>query len=246
MAYAGVEVARRGTGSSRRANGHRQDRLNRKPRVLPKSEQKAVKVAVKAKPDEELAVEERMLGQLREIIIGPEAKTAEARYEEFLNILAEQKQSAEIFFNRFDENFRASMTETAAQFSQLDQALRILGSKVDTENQAIRQSVAHSIEKLHEEQAAALQKFVLATERNFKGLEIQFRMELAEVSESFSAYVNDSAKQREVDMASVMAAIQHYSSDMHGKFMDIRQRDLNEIGAAVTEIGSRLVNQSRG
>jgi hypothetical protein len=245
MAYAGVEVARRSASTSRRANGHRQDRLNRKPRVLPKSEQKTVKGAAKTKPDEDLAVEERMLVQLRDFIIGPEAKTAEARYEEFLNILAEQKESAEIFFNRFDENFRASMSETAAQFSQLDQALRILGSKVDTENQAIRQSVAHSIEKLHEEQAAALQKFMLATERNFKGLEIQFRMELAEVSESFSAYVNASTKRREDDIASVMATIQNYSSDMRREFTDIRQRDINEIGVALAEIGSRLMDQSR-
>ena len=214
-----------------------------RPRLRPVSKTETATVAPEL--DREAETHDKMLLQLREIIAGPESQLNESRYEEFINILAEQKQSTDTLFATFDHNFRASMSQSQAHFAELDQSLAKLATKVDAEDHATRRSLAQAIDKLREEQMGALRKLTLATEQHLKEVENQFRRETTELSEKFAEYAQESSKKREDDKSQCFAVFEQGMAVLRAEFMDLHQRDFAEVGNSVMEIGRKLVDRAR-
>ena len=212
-----------------------------RPRLRPVSKTEAAAPDL----DREVQTHDKMLLQLREIITGPESQLNETRYEEFINILSEQKQTTDTLLATFDHNFRASMSQSQAHFAELDQSLAKLATKVDAEDHATRRTLAQAIDKLREEQMGALRKLTLATEQHLKEVESQFRQEMTELSEKFAEQIQESSKKREDDKGQYFAVLEQGMAVLRAEFMDLHQREIAEVGNSVMEIGRRLVEKAR-
>ena len=195
--------------------------------------------------DREAQAHDNMLLQLREIITGPQTQLNETRYEEFINILSEQKQTMDTLFATFDQNFRTAMGQSLGHFAELEQNVAKLATKVDAEDQATRRSSSQAVDKLRDEQMAAVRNLTLATEQHLKELESRFRHDHAEFSEKFIAYAQENTKKREEDRSQYFSVLEQSMSAIRAELMDLRQRDIVDIGNSVTEIGLKMVEKSR-
>lgn len=214
-------------------------------RTRPRQEHKPEVADASPELDREAQTHDKMLSQLRAIITGPQTQLNETRYEEFINILSEQKQTMETMFSTFDQNFRTAMGQSQAHLMELDQIVAKLGTKIDAEDHATRRTLTQALDKLRDEQVAAVRNLTLATEQHLKELESRFRHDHSEFSEKFVAYAQESNKKREEDKSQYFAVLEQSMSAVRAEMMDLRQRDIAEIGNSVTEIGLKLAEKSR-
>ena len=76
-------------------------------------------------------------------------------------------------------------------------------------------------------------------------METRFRHDHSEFFDKFVAYTQDNNKKREDDRSQFFAILEQSMSAIRAETMDLRQRDIAEIGNSVTEIGLKMVEKSR-
>jgi DNA anti-recombination protein RmuC len=199
---------------------------------------------------------EEMLGQLRDIINGPQAQLNEARYAEFVDILADVKDASDKHMATLDEALNAVQTQSRSQFEDLaqrldtssnDLTLRVdsASSRLDVEVHALRQSQTEALVKLRDEQQNALLMLASATDQRLREIEDTFRNGLAQMSATIATQVADDAKKRDEERMAILATVEHQINHARSEIMHDYSREFSSVGGSIMEIGRKLMENKK-
>ncbi|MDE2384440.1 MAG: hypothetical protein KGO53_07465 [Alphaproteobacteria bacterium] len=187
---------------------------------------------------------ETLMGQLRDIITGPQARLSEARFEEMLDILEEQKDAATARLDVLEENLGEAVHN----------ASRMTGLLEDQQHDifALTRKLDDTLKHLRDEQDAALDKLradlQLGMEMmsdSFKGqveaLEMNMRGGLLDLSSSLVVHIAEEDKRWDRERESARLTLDQRIAQWRAEMEDGRREDREEIANSMVDIGQRLL-----
>jgi hypothetical protein len=192
---------------------------------------------------------ERMLGQLREIIIGPHQRLCEARFEEMLDILAEQKDGADERFEAIEselDEVRQSTVRMENLFSAFDIRFEDLSDKVDDKTLAVQEALQEAISELKGDFAMKMEMISDTLSTCIKELELETRRGLLDLSSSFVAHVADEDKKWEKERDHSLNTLEQRIAQWRAEIDDGRKQDMDDVAASLIDIGKRMMALRNG
>jgi hypothetical protein len=191
---------------------------------------------------------EALLGHIRELIVGPTQRLGEARFEELLDILAEQDASNKVKM----QALRGEVTENAAGSRRLGELCLAMNDRIGqvdakvgagreaskAELEAALMAINEQIEKKCEELEAKTNERIAASAR-------ETRREIEALSAALGAHVARTEEMfvqaREVSFASIEQRIAQWRAEI----ADERRQDMEQMTESLVDIGQRLIHLRR-
>ncbi len=192
---------------------------------------------------------ERMLGQLREIIVGPHQRLCEARFEEMIDILAEQKGDSDDRFSSIEsdiDDIRLSTSRVEKLFGAFDLRFDELSDKVDDETRAVHEAYEESIGQLRSDFGVRMQMISDTLRECIKELEIDTRRGLLDLSGTFVAHVAEEDRKWERERENSLNTLEQRIAQWRAEVDDDRKQDMDDVAASLVDIGQRMMALRKG
>ncbi len=187
---------------------------------------------------------ENLMSQLRDIIVGPQTRLNEARFEELLDILEEQKFDADEHFDVVEKHL-GEATDNATRMTGLlegqNQDISALKQHVDDQLQEFRDEQRSILAEMRSGMKLKLEILSDVMEKRMHEIEMGLRGEYLELSNSFTKHIADEdqrwAKERDNSMTTLEQRIAQWRAEVD----DDRRSDMENLGNSMMDIGRRLV-----
>lgn len=187
---------------------------------------------------------EKLVAQLREIIVGPHQRLCEARFAEVLDIMSEQKDEADTRFATIETDIsqmKASASRMEALFKTFDFRFEALSDKVDDETHVLQEAYSEAVEKLRGDFELRMQIISDTLQRAIKDLETDMRHGLLDLSGSFVAHIADEDKKFEKERERSLTTLEQRIAQWRAEVEDDRREDMQDVAASLVDIGQRLM-----
>ncbi len=187
---------------------------------------------------------EQIVNQLRELIVGPDIRLTEARFLEMLDILDEQKQGVDQRFERFESHLAEALTNASTMTSLLedqDSQLTALKQRIDEQVRAIREEHKGVLSDLRQGIEKSTESLFERLVGRVVGFENKLRSEFRSLSASFTNHAAEQDKKWESERANSLATLEQRIAQWRAELADERRQDMQQVAAAVMDIGRRLI-----
>lgn len=192
----------------------------------------------------ETAPLENLMGQLRDIIVGPQSRLNEARFEEMLDILEEQKLSGD---NRLDQ-LKLSLAEAVDHLVQMEGRLEEQNGEISE----LRKALEQQAQAMHEEQTVLLPELRNGFEKRLSVLsevlekrtvdfETSVRGDLVQLSSSLSRHFSDQDKKWVEERNSTLLTLEQRIAQWRAELADERREDMDQLGSSMVDLGRRIL-----
>jgi hypothetical protein len=193
-----------------------------------------------------------LMGQLRDIIIGPQVRLSEARFEEMLDILEEEKTKSGRRLH-FVEQHLNDATEHVTRITHVLEGQ-------DAEISFLKKKFDEQIEALREEQRAMMTELRLAVNKTMDDLtqtvgkrmentELDLRSEMLELSGTLVRHVENSEKRWNDERTHSLNTLEQRIAQWRAEIDDTRRGDMEKLASSMMDVGRRLMalqeNESR-
>jgi hypothetical protein len=192
---------------------------------------------------------EDMLLQLREIIIGPHERLSEARFEEMLDIMAEQQDENEGRFRAIEADVSEMKIASARMerlFATFDLKVDDLAIKVDDKTREVHEAYGKAISELKSDFALKLEMIAATLQQCLKDLELDTRKELLELSSTLMAHVTEEDKRWEKERDNTSRILEQRIAQWRAEIDDDRKQDMEEVASSLMSIGQRMLALRKG
>jgi hypothetical protein len=166
---------------------------------------------------------DQLVAQLRQMFTAPLERLSEARFDEMLDILDEQRAAT-------DDELNSLGRRVVGLNARLEEDHDLLSEVFTEELAKSRLELEQKIDKLSASLRGALDE-----------MDQKLRGSLRELSASFAAHVADDEEQREEDRQNSMRALEQRIAQWRAEIDDARRSDLEEVASSMTDIGQRLM-----
>jgi len=185
-----------------------------------------------------------LMRQLRDIIVGPQTRLNEVRFEELLDILEEQKDEAEDHFDAVEKHLKDT-TDKAMRLSGLldgqDAEIGLLKQKLDQQVQAIREEQVEVLAELRVGFQQRLEILSDVLEKRVQEIELGMRGEYAELSSAFMKHISEEDKRWDTERDNSLATLEQRIAQWRAELDDERRHDMEQLGNSMMEMGRRLM-----
>ena len=192
---------------------------------------------------------ETMLGQLREIIIGPHERLCEARFEEMLDILSEQQDANEVRFVGIEDELavvKAASTRMEKLFNTFDLKIEDLEFKVDDKAREVHEAYGKAITELKGDFSIKLEMIANTLKDCLKDLELDTRKELLELSSTLMAHVTGEEKRWDSQRDETSRILEQRIAQWRAEIEDDRKQDMDQVAVSLVEMGQRMLALRKG
>ena len=191
---------------------------------------------------------EKLIAQLREIIVGPHQKLCEARFAEVLDIMAEQKDEADERFEVIENDIsqmKSSAARMEALFKTFDFRFEALNGRIDDETKVLQEAYTEAVGQLRGDFELRMQIISDTLQTALKDLETDMRHGLLDLSGSFVAHMADEDKKWEKERAHSLTTLEQRIAQWRAEVDDDRRQDMDDVAASLMDIGQRLMALKR-
>lgn len=192
---------------------------------------------------------ELLLSQLREIIVGPHERLSEARFEEMLDIMAEQQDENEGRFRAIETDVSEMKIASARMerlFSTFDVKVEDLALKVDDQTREVHEAYGKAITELKSDFSTKMEMIAGTLQQCLKDLELETRKELLELSSTLMAHVTDEDKRWEKERDNSSLIVNQRIAQWRAEIEDDRKQDMDNVASSLMEIGQRMLALRKG
>ncbi len=187
------------------------------PVTSPRTAQRIRQAAEEAMPLDQLVY------QLRQMFTAPHERLCEARFDEMLDILDEQKSAAQ------DE------------MDNLEKRIAGLNSKLEEDYALLSVVFRDALAKSRDELEQKMEMISQSLHGSIQDLDQGLRGSLGELSQSFSVHVEEDEAKRERDRQHSMTALEQRIAQWRAEIDDMRRDDMGEVASSMMDIGQRLL-----
>jgi hypothetical protein len=187
---------------------------------------------------------EKMVAQLRDIILGPHQKLCEARFAEMLDIMAEQRDESEDRFTAIEEDIgqmKSSAARMETLFKTFDFRFEVLSDKIDDEAHVLQEAYTEAVGKLRGDFEQRMLIISDTLQHALKDLETDMRHGLLDLSGSFVAHMADEDKKWEKERERSLTTLEQRIAQWRAEVDDDRRQDMDDVAASLVDIGQRLM-----
>jgi hypothetical protein len=187
---------------------------------------------------------ERMLTQLREIIVGPHQRLCEARFEEMIDILSEQQGANESRFEVIEsdiDEIKASTNRMEKLFDVFDTRMDKLSDTVDEKNREVHVAYGQAISELRSDFELKMQMIADTMQECLKELELDTRREIVELSSTLVAHVSTEETRWEKERGNSMLTLEQRIAQWRAEIEDDRKQDMDEMATSLMELGQKMI-----
>lgn len=189
---------------------------------------------------------ESFLNQLREMVSGPFQRVSEARFEEMLDILAEQDDFARGKFSVIEAGLEDVTTEQVflrQKYDELNEKVEAIILKADAEKEATHAAFEEALAKLREEFEMKASILSDTLKKSLKDSERETHRALQNLSSSVKNNREESTRLFEQAQSSSLNSLEARIAQWRAEIEDERKEDMGEVAASLMEIGKRLMSQ---
>jgi septum formation inhibitor MinC len=187
---------------------------------------------------------ENLMRQLRDIIVGPQTRLNEARFEELLDILEEQKAEAEAHFDEVEKHLDET-AEKALYMSGLlegqDAEISLLKQKLDDQVQTLREEQIEVLAELRSGFQQRLEILSDVLEKRVQEIELGMRGEYAELSGALMKHISDEDTRWDKERDNSLVTLEQRIAQWRAELDDERRHDMEHLGNSIVEMGRRLM-----
>ncbi|MBG1231352.1 hypothetical protein [Aestuariivirga litoralis] len=184
------------------------------------------------------------MGQLRDIILGPQVRLNEARFEEMLDILEEQKLGNERRLD-FVEQHLADSTQHVTRITSVlegqDEELSFLKQKFDGQMQTLRDEQRQLVQELRDDFGKSIDEIRESLNKRMQGTEIDLRSEMLELSGTFVRVVEQNEERWDKERTHSLATLEQRIAQWRAELDDTRRSDMENLAASMMDVGRRLM-----
>lgn len=185
-----------------------------------------------------------LLGQLRDIIIGPQVRLSEARFDEMLDILEEQKTKSDRRLE-FVEQHLNDATQHVNRITHVlegqDDEISFLKKKFDEQIQALRDAQQAMFAELRSELDRGMTELTETVGKRMEGTEIDLRSEMLELSGTLVRHVEHSEKRWNDERDHSLKTLEQRIAQWRAEIDDTRRGDMENLATSMMDIGRRLM-----
>ncbi len=187
---------------------------------------------------------ESLMGQLRDIIMGPQVRLNEAQFDEMLDILEEQKVGNDQRLD-FVEQHLGEATEHVTHITSVleaqDEEISFVKRKLDEQVQALRDEQRELFKELRADIGKSMDELTETLKKRMQGIEVDLRGELLELSGSFVRHVDQDDKRWEDERGHSLATLEQRIAQWRAELDDTRRGDMQNLATSMMDIGRRLM-----
>ncbi len=192
----------------------------------------------------ERASTETLMSQLRDIIVGPQTRINEARFEEMLDILDEQKIGTTGRFETVEQHL-GEAADNAVRMTALLESQKLdiaqLKKQMDIQVQELRNENADALDAIQHKIEMKFNIFSEVLEKRLQEMELGLRGEYLELSNTLMAHISDEDKRWEGERESSLSRLEQRIAQWRAEIDDGRTQDRENLGNSMMEIGRRLI-----
>ena len=189
----------------------------------------------------EVAPIEQLLNQLRDIINGPQKRLTEARFDEFVEILGEEKQVTSAKIESVESALADAKLIAASALRAQTAKQEIAISQIEDQVSELRYSHGDTLKQLRIDMEMGLQLLEDALTARLAEKEMTLRGTMIDLSSSFVAHLAEDDRkwthEREMNMTSLEQRIAQWRAEIQ----DERKEDLAEVATSMMDLGQRLL-----
>ena len=166
---------------------------------------------------------DQLVSQLRQMFTAPHERLCEARFDEMLDILGEQKAA------------------TDGELDSLGRRVLSLGTRLEEDHQILSELFSEALAKTKGELE---EKIDMVADRLRSAIDEQnhrLRESLHELSMSFTTHIVEEETRRDEDRGHVMSALEQRIAQWRAEINDTRRYDMQEVATSMMDIGQRLM-----
>jgi len=217
-------------------------------------QQKPMAIAIAVDPPEpinrlrnamrETAPAESLMGQLRDIIVGPQTRLSEARFEELLDILDEQKCAATMRFEQVEKHLGETVENTTQITTLLegqDAEIGQLKLRIDTQVQDLREEQRQALREMRVGLDLNMEALAESLKSRMQQIEITLRSEVLDLTGTVVLHIDDEDRRWEAERGHSLAALEKRIAQWRAELDDGRRNDMQTVANSMMDIGRRLL-----
>lgn len=177
---------------------------------------------VRRATEEQLPLDQMVL-QLRQMFTAPHERLCEARFDEVLDILDEQKSATE---DELDSIGRRIIT---------------LNTRLDNDHNLLSEVFGDALTKSRSELEVKLDALSTSLRKSMGELEQRLKDGLQDVTRSLAQHVSDNDAKRKVDREGTLMTLEQRIAQWRAEIDDTRRDDMQEVASSMVDIGQRLM-----
>ena len=192
----------------------------------------------------ETAPSDGLMGQLRDIIMGPQVRLNEARFDEMLDILEEQKSGQDRRLDFAEQHLRdstAHVTRITSVLEGQDEEISFLKKKFDDQMQALRTEQTDFFQELRDTMDKSMDDLTESLKMRMEGIEIDLRGEVLELSGMFVKHVENDELRWEDERNHSLKTLEQRIAQWRAEIEDTRRSDMESLATSMMEVGRRLM-----
>ena len=166
---------------------------------------------------------DQMVLQLRQMFTAPHERLCEARFDEMLDILDEQKSATE---DELDSIGRRIIT---------------LNTKLDNDHTLLSELFGDALTKSRHELELKIEALTTSLRKSLEELEQRLRDGLQDVTRSLAQHVTDNHAKRQLDREQTALTLEQRIAQWRAEIDDTRRGDMQEVASSMVDIGQRLM-----
>jgi type I site-specific restriction-modification system R (restriction) subunit len=166
---------------------------------------------------------EQMVHKLRQMFTGPHERLCEARFDEILDILEEQKST------------------TDDDLETLAQKISTLNTRLDEDHNHLTDFFSDAVAKSRAELEEKIEALTSSLRSAIEELDNRIRGDLREISKSIVARAEEAQAWRAQDKQDTLTALEQRIAQWRAESEDQRRGDLEVVASSMMDIGQRLM-----
>lgn len=166
---------------------------------------------------------DQLVSQLRQMFTAPHERLCEARFDEMLDILGEQKAA------------------TDDELESLGRRVLSLGTRLEEDHTLLSEVFSEALAKAKDELETKIDGVADRLRSAVEDMNQKLRASLHELSTSFTAHVVEDEARRDEDRSHVMSALEQRIAQWRAEIDDTRRDDMQEVATSMMDIGQRLM-----
>ncbi len=166
---------------------------------------------------------EQLVLQMRQAFTAPHERLCEARFEEMLDILDEQKSS------------------TNDELDSLGRRVITLNTRLDENHNLLSEVFSDALAKSRDELEQKIGNLSAALRQELEELGKRLQESLQGLAKSLAQHVSDNDAKRQVDREHSMVTLEQRIAQWRAEIDDTRRDDMQEVASSMMHIGQRLM-----
>ena len=166
---------------------------------------------------------EQLVQQMRQMFTAPHERLCEARFDEMLDILDEQRSA------------------TNDELDSLGRRVITLNTRVDENHSMLSEVFSDALAKSRDDLELKISKLSASLHQELGELDKRLRESLQDLARSLAQHVSDNDAKRQTDREQSMMSLEQRIAQWRAEIDDTRRDDMQEVASSMMNIGQRLM-----